>query len=126
MNHISKMKAMNTQSELTRLRAELDAAHKENQEQARLLGISGSVEAHLLTQRQHKTRQLLAANGDNAKLRAENAALRADAERLAMVATMAKSYMETRKFGHGIEDPLWHEAKKALDLHYELPTEKQK
>lgn len=48
------------------------------------------------------------------KLELENAALRAAQQELVIVATMAKAYMDSRKYGHGIEDPLWHAARKAL------------
>ena len=44
----------------------------------------------------------------------ENAALRAAQQHLVIVATMAKAYMESCRYGHGIEDPLWHAARKAL------------
>ncbi len=47
-------------------------------------------------------------------LERENAALRAAQDQLVMAATMAKAYLEQRRYGHGIEDPLWHVAKKAL------------
>ena len=43
-----------------------------------------------------------------------NAALRAAQDQLVMTATMAKAYLEQHRYGHGIEDPLWHLAKKAL------------
>ena len=33
---------------------------------------------------------------------------------LIIVATMAKAYFDNKKDGRGIEDPLWHSARKAL------------
>jgi hypothetical protein len=33
---------------------------------------------------------------------------------LALVATMAKAYFDDKNDGRGIEDPLWHVARKAL------------
>ena len=50
------------------------------------------------------------------ELERENIALRAAQQELMIVATMAKAYMESRRYGHGIEDPLWHAARKALAL----------
>ena len=50
----------------------------------------------------------------NGKGAEREAALQAAQDQLVMAATMAKAYLEQRRYGHGIEDPLWHVAKKAI------------
>jgi hypothetical protein len=54
------------------------------------------------------------AHGKGQPVDEKNAQLWSAAPELLQVAIMAKTYMEGRKFGHGIEDPLWHVANAAI------------
>jgi hypothetical protein len=57
----------------------------------------------------------LALRSTIAELQRENLALRKAQIDLVTVAKMAKAYFEQSRSGRGIEDPIWHMARKALN-----------